>query len=157
MSNYFDKTSLTKFTNDNKYKKAIMGIDFGTKRIGIAISDLAYISATPYTIVENKGFAKTSIELAKIIEEKEIGFIVLGLPITISQEIGESAQKVINFAKKLEDAFNLPYTFVDESYSSAIAEEVLISGVDMSRTKRKKVLDKMAAAVFLQNILKNIG
>ncbi len=153
MSDYLDKSLLIKFAKENKYKKAIIGIDFGEKRIGIAISDLAYISATPYKILENKGFRLVSEKLAKILAEKEVGFIVLGLPMMMDRNIGETAKKIINFAKKLEEKFNIPYSFVDESYSSSIAEEVLISGVDMSRKKRKKVLDKMAAAVFLQDVL----
>lgn len=156
MSDYLDKTLLVEFVANNKYKKAIMGIDFGEKRIGIAVSDLAYISATPYTIIENKGFRLVSVELEKIIKEKEIGFIVLGLPFGMDRDISETGKKILNFAKKIEDKFGIPYSFVDESYSSSIAEEVLISGVDMSRAKRKKVLDKMAASVFLQDVLDNL-
>ncbi|MBQ2811085.1 MAG: Holliday junction resolvase RuvX, partial [Alphaproteobacteria bacterium] len=121
--------------------QAIMGFDFGTKRLGVAVSDLLRTIATSYKIIERKDWQTDINEIKKIIKEKEIGAIVYGLPLQMNGQEGEIAIKVREFAEKIYLETNLPYMFWDERLSSSAVENFLIIEVDLSRMKRKKVLD----------------
>lgn len=133
--------------------KALMGVDFGTKRMGIAVSDLLRGIATSYTIIQRSGWAKDVASLKKIVTEKEIGGIVYGLPLQMNGTEGELAQAVRAFAAKLANEIDLPYCFWDERLSSSAMENFLIKEADLSRQKRQKVLDASAAAYILQGAL----
>ena len=133
--------------------KALMGVDFGTKRMGIAVSDLLCGIASSYKIIYRDSWQKDVAELKRIVTEKEIGGIVYGLPLQMNGEEGETAQAVRAFAAKLAAEIDLPYTFWDERLSSAAMENFLIKEADLSRDKRKKVLDASAAAYILQGAL----
>ena len=137
--------------------KALAGIDFGTKRLGIAVSDLCRNIAGSYKILYRTNFTKDIADLKKIFEEKEICAIVYGLPLQMDGKEGEIAAKVRDFAAKVYDEIPLPYTFWDERLSSAAVENFLVKEVDLSRAKRKKVLDASAAAYILQGALDAIN
>ncbi len=92
-------------------------------------------------------------EIRKIIEEKEIGGIVYGLPLQMNGEEGETAAKVRDFAEKIYAEIPLPYMFWDERLSSSAMENFLIKEVDMNRKRRKEVLDASAASYILQGAL----
>ena len=92
-------------------------------------------------------------EIKRIIAEKEIGGLVYGLPLQMDGTEGEIAHEVRTFAEKLAQEVDLPYMFWDERLSSSAVERFLIDEVDMSRAKRKKVLDASAAAYILQGAL----
>ena len=133
--------------------KAILGIDYGSKRIGLAVSDLLRTIATSYKILYRKNIKSDIEELKGIIKEKEIGAIVMGLPLQMNGEEGELAQEVKKFAKILEAELNLPVFLWDERLSSSAVEKFLIKEVDLSRKKRAKVLDASAASYILQGAL----
>ncbi len=133
--------------------KAILGIDYGSKRMGIAVSDLLRTIATSYKILYRKDDKTDIEELKKIIKEKEIGAIVMGLPLQMNGMEGEIAQEVKKFALFLEENLNLPVFLWDERLSSSAMENFLIKEVDLSRKKRAKILDASAAAYILQGAL----
>ena len=133
-----------------------LGLDLGTKTLGIAISDKIGLIATPITILRhNEDFNFLIDELKKIILEKEVDVIVLGLPKNMNNTIGERGEMVLKFKELLESNLSLPIYLEDERLSTRVAENVLISA-DVSRKKRKQVIDKMAATVILQSYLDRI-
>lgn len=145
--------SLIEFKQQLKKYQAIIGFDFGEKRLGVAVSDLMLTIATPYTIIKRTDFAKDLESIQKIITEKEIGAIVYGLPLQMNGSEGDIAKKVREFAEKINKEINLPYFFWDERLSSSAMERFLIKEADLSRNKRKNVLDASAASYILQGVL----
>lgn len=137
--------------------KALLGVDYGSKRMGLAVSDLGRSIATSYKILYRGEWQKDVAELKKVIAEKEIGGLVYGLPLQMNGEEGAIAQEVRAFAEKLAQEIDLPYIFWDERLSSSAVERFLIEEVDMSRGKRKKILDASAAAYILQGALDAIS
>ncbi len=141
------------FKNKLPARKAILGIDYGSKRMGIAVSDLSCTIATSYKIIYRKNIDKDLAELNQIIKEKEIGGIVMGLPLQMNGTEGEIATEVRKFAEVLEEKIGLPILLWDERLSSSAVENFLIKEVDLSRKKRAKVLDATAASYILQGAL----
>lgn len=133
--------------------KALLGFDYGSKRLGLAVSDLLRGIATSYKILYRSSWENDLAEIKKIVAEKEIGGFVFGLPLQMNGQEGDIAKEVRAFADKLTKEINLPLLFWDERLSSAAVERFLIDEVDMSRSKRKKVLDSSAAAYILQGVL----
>lgn len=144
---------LAQFKQQLKPYKAIIGFDYGSKRLGVAVSDLLLTVATPYAIWQRSDFAKDLAYIQKVIAEKEVGAIVFGLPLQMNGEEGDIAKEVRAFADKLAEHIDLPMFFWDERLSSSAMENFLIKEVDMSRAKRKKVLDASAASYILQGVL----
>jgi putative Holliday junction resolvase len=126
-------------------QKRIIGLDYGEKRIGVAISDASRTIASPFAVARGIGEAR------RIISENDAGAIVVGLPLEMSGKEGEAARKARAFADKLADL--APVEFMDERLSSQGAEYALIHEADMPRAKRKLVLDKVAAQHILQAYL----
>ena len=133
--------------------KAVLGIDYGSKRMGLAVSDLSCTIATPYKILYRREISADMAELRKIMAEKEIGAVVMGLPLQMNGEEGEIAAEVRKFAAILEENFKFPVLLWDERLSSSAMENFLIKEADLSRKKRAKVLDASAAAYILQGAL----
>lgn len=133
--------------------KALIGFDYGEKRLGIAVSDLMRQIANSYKILYRSSLDKDLAEIKTIIAEKEVGAMVFGLPLQMDGQEGKIAAKVREFAQKVADETGLPYVFWDERLSSSAVERFLISEVDLSRQKREKVLDASAAAYILQGAL----
>lgn len=134
-----------------------LGLDLGTKTLGVAVSDLTGTIATSLTILRHENNHEYLIEeLKKIISEKNIETIVLGLPKNMNNTIGERGEMVISFKEKLEKSINLPVILEDERLTTRVAENILITA-DVSRKKRKKVIDKMAANIILQSYLDRRG
>ena len=134
-------------------RKAVLGIDYGSKRMGLAVSDLSYTIATSYKILYRRNIKQDLEELSQIIKEKEIGAIIMGLPLQMNGQEGETAEAVRKFSDKLTERFNLPIFLWDERLSSSAVERFLIGEVDLSRKKRAKILDASAAAYILQGAL----
>ncbi len=134
-------------------KKAIIGFDFGTKRLGVAVSDLTCTIASAYTIIERKNKTADIEKIKKIIADKEVGGMVFGLPLQMNGQEGEVATETRKFAAFVEKETGLPCAFWDERLSSSAVESFLIRDVDMSREKRKKILDASAASYILQGFL----
>ena len=141
------------FKNLLPARKAILGIDYGSKRMGVAVSDLSCTIATSYKIIYRKNIDNDLAELNRIITEKEIGGIVMGLPLQMNGVEGEIATEVRKFAEVLDEKIGLPILLWDERLSSSAMENFLIKEVDLSRKKRAKVLDATAAAYILQGAL----
>ena len=128
----------------------IMGLDLGERTIGVAMSDTLTLTAQALKVIRRSG--KDFEELSEIIREYEVEQIVLGYPKNMNGTIGESARKAEEFGKELEYKFNLPVKLWDERLSTVGAERALLEA-DVSRAKRKKVIDKMAAVFILQGYL----
>ena len=145
--------NIKEFKTGLPVRKAVLGIDYGSKRMGLAVSDLSRTIATPYKILYRREISADMAELRKIMAEKEIGAVVLGLPLQMNGEEGEIAAEVRKFAAILEENFKFPVLLWDERLSSLAMENFLIKEVDLSRKKRAKVLDASAAAYILQGAL----
>ena len=129
-----------------------LGIDWGERRMGFAVSDPQGIVATPLCTVEIENHTEALTEAARICGETEAECVVVGLPVNMDGSTGASAQKVHVFIEKLREKLDVPVEYMDERLSSALVERALISA-DMSRERRKKVKDKLAAQVILQSWL----
>ncbi|MFC1510881.1 Holliday junction resolvase RuvX [Candidatus Margulisiibacteriota bacterium] len=125
----------------------ILGLDYGEKRIGVAVSDLLGLTAQPLMVISDIS------ELEPILKRYEqVDKIIVGLPKRLSGEIGPAGQKVLAFMEQLKSKLALPVEIWDERLTTAAAEKTLISA-GLSRQKRKKVIDKSAAALILQSYL----
>jgi putative Holliday junction resolvase len=129
-----------------------LGLDLGQKTIGVAFSDDLGLTAQSLVTINRRGLKNDLEALAKIIEERVITGLVVGLPINMNGTMGEAARGVLKTVEVLQSTFKLPvYTF-DERLSTVDAERILLEA-DLSRKKRKKVIDRLAAALILQGFL----
>lgn len=144
---------LRDFKQQIKPYKAILGFDFGTKRLGVAVSDLLWTVATPQKTIFRSDWNTDLKAIRTLVAEKEVGALVYGLPLQMNGEEGNTAKAVRSFAQKLAQEIPLPYAFWDERLSSKAMENFLIKEVDMSRAKRKDILDSSSAAYILQGVL----
>ena len=131
-----------------------LGLDLGSKTLGIAISDRTNLIASVYTTLRfNDEDYNSLIEpLREIILKEEIDTLVLGLPKTMNNTLGERAMITLEFKNMLEKEFGLRVVMEDERLTSVSANNILISA-DMSRNKRKKKVDGIAAEIILQGYL----
>ena len=130
----------------------ILALDVGTKTIGVAVSDELQISSNGVKTINRKSQKADLNELAKLIEEYKPSEIVVGLPYREDGTLGKRGQDIEAFSVKVGNRFKIPVVYFDESYSTVFAEKALIEA-DLSRKKRKKIIDKMAAVVILQGYL----
>ena len=130
----------------------ILGIDLGEKRIGLAVSDALGITAQGLETIQLKGEYEVCPKIMKVIEEKNIGKIVFGLPRNMNGTLGPQAQKVQKIAEKIKELSNLPIDFEDERLSTMSAEKVLLEA-DTRRDTRKKAIDRLSAVIILQSYL----
>ena len=135
----------------------LLGLDYGRKVIGVAVSDPGLCIASPLVSLMRKKFAVDAAALAAIITERQIGGVILGLPKNMDGSEGPTAQAVRAFVRNLSKPGvlprdDLPLAFWDERLSTSAVERFLIEG-DMSRKRRGEVVDKMAAAYILQGAL----
>jgi len=129
-----------------------MGLDVGEKTIGIAISDELGLTAQPLRTLRRKNQAQDLESIQQIVEEYCISEIVVGLPLLMSGDAGSQVRRVKQFASPLEKMVPVPVVFWDERFSTVQAERILIEA-DLSRKKRKRQVDKIAAAIILQGYL----
>ncbi len=130
----------------------IIGVDYGERRMGLAVSDPLGMFATPLRTVKVVALRNSCNELIDAINEVDAGLIVVGMPFNMNGTKGEMAEKVDEFIAVLKEKTNVPIKTVDERLSSMLVEKVLIEA-DMRRDKRKKVIDKLAAQVILQSYM----
>jgi putative holliday junction resolvase len=130
----------------------VLGIDLGSRRIGVAVSDGLGLTAQPRATIARHGGMRDIDAIAAAVKDADADRIVLGLPLDCEGQEGPAAQRARVFADKLAAALQLPVELIDESFSTVEAEAVLLAA-DMSRARRKQVIDKMAAAVILQRWL----
>ena len=133
----------------------IMGIDYGKVRIGIALTDLLKTIASPYEVYKSVSLQKDVEYFVKLVKEKEVEKIVLGLPLNMDGSEGERAKRTRIFGEMLEKACSVTVVYQDERLSSVEAENYLLDG-DVRRDKRKNLIDKVAATIILEDYLRTI-
>jgi putative holliday junction resolvase len=130
----------------------LLGIDYGVRRLGVAVSDPLGMIATPFRTVDTFSDEQSVEEICSIIQEINAEKIIIGLPLNMDNTEGPMVKKVREFIEKLKLKTDLPIEFSDERLSSSLVEKILIDA-DMSRSKRKNVRDKLAAQVILQGYI----
>lgn len=136
-----------------------MGLDYGSKTVGVAISDALLLTAQGIETIERKEENKLRKTLARIealIKEYEVEKIVLGLPLNMNDTIGERAEKTLEFKAMLERRMGLEVIMWDERLTTVEAEQILIES-NVRREDRKKYIDKIAAGFILQGYLDSLG
>lgn len=133
-----------------------LGLDYGDKKIGVALSDEFGWTAQGLEVISNKDAATVLAQIARIVEQHEVSGFVVGLPKNMNGSVGPRAEICITFAESLREAFNLPVHLWDERLTTVSAERTLIEA-DVSRKKRKLVIDKLAASLILQGYLNSIS
>ncbi|MBR1377253.1 MAG: Holliday junction resolvase RuvX [Bacilli bacterium] len=131
-----------------------LGLDLGTRTLGIAISDATHLVATPLTVLRfpDSAYEDTIKPLKEIIDREHIEKLVLGLPKNMNNTIGDRANTTLEYKKVLEDNFNLPVIMQDERLSTVAAHNYMLEA-DLSRKKRKAKVDGLAASIILQTYL----
>ncbi len=130
----------------------LLGLDLGTKTIGMAVSDVSRSIATPVETIKRTKFTADIQPILKTCEDLGVGAIVLGLPVNMDGSEGPRAQSTRAFARNLSQHANIPIVFWDERLSTAAIERHLIEA-DTSRKRRGELVDRMAAAYILQGAL----
>ncbi len=130
----------------------ILGLDLGEKTIGVAVSDPMGWTAQGLEVIRRTSLQQDLARLRYLVQAYDVEKFVLGLPRRTDGSYGPEVEKIYSFAAELEREFALPVEYWDERFSTAAAQRVLIEG-DVSRAKRRKVIDKVAAAVILQAYL----
>lgn len=130
----------------------ILALDVGTKTIGVAVSDELGIIANGVKNLKRKAIENDLYALKEIVDELNPALILIGIPYNIDGSIGKRGKQIIEFSKNIKEFFDITVEFWDESFSTVNAEKALIEA-DLSRKKRKKIIDKMAAVVILQEYL----
>jgi len=133
-------------------KGVLLGIDYGTKRIGIAVATYDHSFASPLEIYYRQNAEVDARYFKKMTEEYRIKGIVIGLPIHLSGEESAMSRQAREFGKWLHELVKLPIRYSDERFTSSVAEDLMI-GIDMTRKQRKKRLDMAAAQIILQSYL----
>lgn len=134
----------------------ILGLDIGDRTIGVAVSDPLGFTAQGVTTIRRKSNEKDLEELKKICDEYKVETIVSGLPKNMNGTLGPQSEKVVAFCKLIEEEIKLPIKMWDERLTTVAAHRVMLEA-DLSRSKRKKIVDKMAAMYILQGYLDSIG
>jgi putative Holliday junction resolvase len=132
--------------------RRLLGVDLGTKTIGLALSDVEWRIATPLTVIARRKFTPDAMAMAETAQRYGVGCLVFGLPLNMDGSAGPRAQATRAFIRSLRPILPLPVVLWDERLSTAAAERTLIEA-DLSRAKRAAVIDRAAAAFILQGAL----
>jgi putative Holliday junction resolvase len=133
--------------------KRLIGLDPGAKIIGVALTDVGLMLASPHAALKRAKLSINAAEIAAIARTQDAGGLVVGLPLGLDGSFGPAAQAARDWARALSDATNLPAAMWDERLSSAAVNRFLIGEADMTRQKRAAKVDQMAAAYMLQAAL----
>jgi len=131
----------------------LMGIDPGSRTIGLALSDVGVMLASPYGTLKRGRLRDNAAEIVGIARREEVGGLVVGLPLSMDGSVGPAAQAARDWALALSEATALPAALWDERLSTAQANRFLIGEADLSRRKQAAVVDRMAAALMLQGAI----
>lgn len=134
----------------------ILGLDIGTKTVGVAISDPLGWTAQGITTVRRKNYTKDMEEIKKICDEYGVETIVAGMPKNMNGTIGPSGEMVKEFCERLKEVVNINIEFWDERLTTVAAHKAMLEA-DLSRSKRNKIVDKVAATYILQGYLDRIS
>ncbi|HEY6973529.1 MAG TPA: Holliday junction resolvase RuvX [Nitrospiraceae bacterium] len=133
----------------------ILALDYGTKRIGVALSDELGWTAQPLETFERRTLDRDIAHIASLVKSHEVGKVVLGLPLQLDGREGPAIEAMREFAAKLEAGLSVPIVRWDERMTTKAAEDLLIAA-DVSRKKRKGAVDRVAAAILLQSYLASL-
>ena len=136
--------------------QTILGLDLGTKTIGLALSDTTYIVASPLSTITRRKFSQDAAELEAIMDKYNVGALVLGLPMQMDGTEGPRAQAPRSFVAEFLKRRDVPVAFWDERLSTAAVQRMLTDEADLSRKRRAEVVDKAAAAYILQGALESL-
>lgn len=131
----------------------VLGLDLGTKTIGLAISDARWLLASPLHTIRRVKFTQDARELLDICAREHVAALVLGWPVEMDGTEGKRCQSTRQFAANLRPLTDLPVAFWDERLSTAAVQRMMIDEMDLSRKKRAENVDKLAAAYILQGFL----
>lgn len=148
--------TLNDLTDSLAPNSRLLGLDVGSKTIGLAVSDSGFKVATSIETIRRTKFTKDALELARIAADRDIGGLVIGLPVSMDGSEGPACQSVRQFAANLDEKMDLGIAFWDERLSTSAVERFLVEQADMSRKRRGEVIDKMAAAYILQGALDSL-
>ncbi len=132
----------------------VAGIDYGTVRIGIALSDPDRVFSSPYETYVRKSSLRDDEYFKRLVAEERVTRFVLGLPLHLSGDLGDKAEEVLRFGRRLEKLTNIPVDYVDERYTSVEAER-LLREAGLTDKKRKERRDKIAAQILLSAYLES--
>ena len=135
----------------------LLGLDLGSKSIGLAISDSLFQIASPLETIHRRKFTVDATALKQVIDKRDIGGLILGLPRNMDGSEGPRCQSTRQFAANLLKKFDIPIAFWDERLSTVAVERILIDEADLSRQKRANGIDKMAASYILQGALDRLA
>ncbi len=143
---------ISEFANELHSNNSLIGLDLGTKTIGVAVSDTILSVATPIKTIKRKKFSADADQLLGIISIKNCCGVILGLPKNMDGSEGPRAQSTRAFARNFSAKTQLPITFWDERLSTVAAKKALLEA-DTTRKRRAEVIDQVAAAYILQGFL----
>jgi putative Holliday junction resolvase len=132
--------------------RKVIALDLGTRRIGVAVTDALRLTAQPHATLARYGGQRDLDAVAALVAELDAERVILGLPLSPEGEVGRAAKSAQAFAERLRARVAVPVELIDESFSTVEAEEVLLAA-DVSRARRKQVVDRLAAAVILRRWL----
>jgi putative Holliday junction resolvase len=138
--------------NNEAVPGRVIAIDLGARRIGVAVTDGLGLTAQPHATIARHGGQRDLDAIAALVKEQGAERVVLGLPLSPEGEVGRAAKAAEAFAARLRNVLSVPVELIDESFSTVEAEEVLLAA-DLSRARRREVIDKVAAAVILRRWL----
>ena len=147
--------TLSELREGLKKGQRLMGLDLGSKTIGLSLSDVTLTVATPLETIRRTKFSKDVARLLELAAQHEIGGFIVGLPINMDGSEGPAAQSARAFARNLQKLSAIPVAFWDERMSTAAVTRTLLEA-DASRARRAEVVDKMAAAYILQGALERL-
>ena len=149
--------SLPEMTKNLPKNSRILGLDVGSKTIGLAVSDSRLKVASPIGTIRRTRFSKDIEKLDSIISDRGVHGLVLGLPFGMDGNEGRACQSIRQFAQNLDRKIEIGITFWDERLSTSAVERVLIKEADLSRKRRSEIVDKMVAAYILQGALDSLA
>lgn len=130
----------------------MLGLDVGERRIGVAVSDELGLTAQALSVIDNVGDEEVTQAVASLVKQYDVERIVIGLPRRTDGRMGPEADNVLQFGRRLEESLGVPVVYWDERFSTAQAERILIEA-GLRRTRRRKVVDQVAAGIILQAYL----
>jgi putative Holliday junction resolvase len=131
----------------------LIGLDPGSKTIGVALTDVTLMLASPYSAIPRGKLKAVAAEIARIAAKEGAGGLVVGLPLSMDGSVGPAAQAAQDWTAALSEACGLPAALWDERLSSSAVNRMLITEADLTRAKRAQVVDRAAAAYMLQSAL----
>jgi putative Holliday junction resolvase len=136
-----------------KENQRVLGLDVGSKTIGLALSDVTHMIASPLETIKRTKFLKDLQRLKTVVTNQGVGALIIGLPVSMDGTEGPRCQSTRQFAANVNAALELPIGFWDERLSTVAVQRILVEDVDMTRKRRGEVVDKAAAAYILQGAL----